>query len=1013
MKIQNVNDLIKIDNIIFKKIVLFNSAQYAYFERNFDENILIEGNNNSGKTTMLNALQFVLLPEENLANFEHKFAINSGADSKQYKADETYKFYFPTDESYIIFEIENKYGIFCILLYRHNLNEKSFRRVILDCTYEEIKNLFFNEINKELIEFKRIDLLSKIKDRLVNLNRTNGYKTLTNRKEIIQNLFSITTQDNEINKHILVPLKDTKETTIDSFNILFKSLYKMSKFDTLHKKKLISEIIEKDFNSRDKSANFNFLDTKIKYQDYYKEKTILNDILNRKSEFEKLIVLYDNQPILFNKMKEDIVKIYLFLQKDNNDLQEQIKTHYIKQKELNEKQQEITKNNIEILEKLNELDKNIELNNKDLSKIKFDSLKIYKYIQDNQNLLNINFKQLSTDLEILNFLQENRNFLLNHFEEELNKTKKILNQFKTKKEEIELKTLNNVKTTIQDLEKNKSIILKKQKELQEQINNIPLYQIDDFTDEEKIKLQILFSMDFKLQKYESFSKENIKKLKDFLNLFLLTNDNKTLQIDNVNITYNIFETGSKTKLEDEHHSLILKLQNLELDIKILKENIDPIEELQLYIKQIEKNEKEIYLYQEIIPFINKINEFVITYKQLNTENLQYNIKMKEYKNDKNNLDNQIKTVENNINNIKESTKKLYSQEISNKDYLKKLENFENIEFFFKMDIESLSKNILIEIPNILDIKSEYEKFIENKNNYQKNILLINVIISKFNNTNIFNKLDEIYKNEYETNSSYQKILIEYLKEKFDNLMIEIEQNNINIKSLFDETNHNIEILKEVKNNIDNFSKKINEKFNDIQISNILKIKFDIVLNKEFIKILDKLNNAMNVNNDENIIDYIEQISNYIEHHFNNKTMIKIEHLIEDIKYSISLYKNDLNEYVFLDNSQSNGTETMINFIFMIFMFKNIYKDGNNLKLIIPVDELAKIDIYNMETLVDIVSKQNYIIVSAVPSSTPDMLRIFNNNYILIGELIKTSFSENAKLLVTNEKLPFERIDNEN
>ncbi len=67
----------------------------------------------------------------------------------------------------------------------------------------------------------------------------------------------------------------------------------------------------------------------------------------------------------------------------------------------------------------------------------------------------------------------------------------------------------------------------------------------------------------------------------------------------------------------------------------------------------------------------------------------------------------------------------------------------------------------------------------------------------------------------------------------------------------------------------------------------------------------------------------------------------------------------------------------------------------------------------METLVDIVSKQNYIIVSAVPSSTPDMLRIFNNNYILIGELIKTSFSENAKLLVTNEKLPFERIDNEN
>ena len=79
------------------------------------------GQNNKGKTSILNALKLFLLPEENLKDCKNKFAFR---DSKGgfYSGGESHRHYFPDDFSFIVLEAENRHGAFCQILYR-NKNE--------------------------------------------------------------------------------------------------------------------------------------------------------------------------------------------------------------------------------------------------------------------------------------------------------------------------------------------------------------------------------------------------------------------------------------------------------------------------------------------------------------------------------------------------------------------------------------------------------------------------------------------------------------------------------------------------------------------------------------------------------------------------------------------------------------------------------------------------------------------------------------------------------------------------
>jgi len=82
-----------------KKIILINAGKYEYAEVLLDGAIQIVGPNNSGKTTLINTLQFLYVDERSRMTFEG------------YTFDQTLDYYFSSEHSYVLFECQTLRGL--------------------------------------------------------------------------------------------------------------------------------------------------------------------------------------------------------------------------------------------------------------------------------------------------------------------------------------------------------------------------------------------------------------------------------------------------------------------------------------------------------------------------------------------------------------------------------------------------------------------------------------------------------------------------------------------------------------------------------------------------------------------------------------------------------------------------------------------------------------------------------------------------------------------------------------
>lgn len=80
------------------KIILINSGKYEYAEVELDGAIQIVGRNNSGKTTLINTLQFLYIDERSRMSFG------------SYTLDQTLDYYFSGEHSYVLFECRTLRG---------------------------------------------------------------------------------------------------------------------------------------------------------------------------------------------------------------------------------------------------------------------------------------------------------------------------------------------------------------------------------------------------------------------------------------------------------------------------------------------------------------------------------------------------------------------------------------------------------------------------------------------------------------------------------------------------------------------------------------------------------------------------------------------------------------------------------------------------------------------------------------------------------------------------------------
>lgn len=130
------------DLYAIRQLIFVNSAAYAYTEIRVDQHTALFGRNNLGKTSMLNALKLFLLPEENFKMCDRKFGFRSKTGDS-YSTQESFNYYFPDQNSFILLEAENLYGPFCILLHQGR-KDFSYARIVVPCAYEKIRHLFWD-----------------------------------------------------------------------------------------------------------------------------------------------------------------------------------------------------------------------------------------------------------------------------------------------------------------------------------------------------------------------------------------------------------------------------------------------------------------------------------------------------------------------------------------------------------------------------------------------------------------------------------------------------------------------------------------------------------------------------------------------------------------------------------------------------------------------------------------------------------------------------------------------------
>ena len=211
------------ERFVLKKLVFVNSAGHCFTEIGIDRHLAVFGQNNKGKTSILNALKLFLLPEENLKDCKNKFAFR---DSKGgfYSGDESNRHYFPDDFSFIILEAENRHGAFCQILYRNKI-ERGYGRVLLPQAFDALRHLFWNtesSLNGGLGEKAADASLKTVLDTLKRL----GGETLSDKKDIRQKLFYEGEYNPAEGRFCMLPFAGGgSEREIKAFRSLFQLAY--------------------------------------------------------------------------------------------------------------------------------------------------------------------------------------------------------------------------------------------------------------------------------------------------------------------------------------------------------------------------------------------------------------------------------------------------------------------------------------------------------------------------------------------------------------------------------------------------------------------------------------------------------------------------------------------------------------------------------------------------------------------------------------------------------------------
>lgn len=911
-----MNNILQLDRLYrLEKIAFHNSANMNFCCFDLTKNTHLQGSNGSGKSSILNTVQIGYLPYTSFDNIDKNYTFKS---SKKFTKDETYNYYFPENNSYLIYEFRNPHGIFCQIIAKDG--QQQFRRMFVSATYEEILPWFWTFENEDDIlgkptKINLFDLEQKVKSK---------QGKILNKKKDIENIIYKEYDINKDNCIFSVFHTNIEENKSKIINIIMRLSNDASMITNDILKSVMCEIMDtKGVNTDDK------LDI---------------DLLNIISELENLEIQGKDITLKKNLLNDKKRLDFCFNEFENNE-KEIINLFFLISEYLDR-----TTNTIDNDLKINNgllIDINTEINNhKNNIEEANNSL---KSLENRIAVLNSHIEQHSKlEIEINNIMQKknitNANDMLEQIKKQLNTNYDYLEDIKNSK---------NIEKRIKE-NKNK---LKNNIDLKDNIiqqinnfNNLFLRTIpNNYSD-------ILFTINNKFSSL--INNENIKFKEDIINFCnLFTVNNNVLYLDNISLGH-IKKYDFKT----------LEMLNIELDT--INEEIYNIENI---IKTDESKLKDSFSEhkeEELKKDINKL-ENIQQNTRLYLSGIDNYFKNKEEFDNKNNLhinlsneikllQEHIKTAKENKANITENNKQLNNEKNQNDSYIEK----------FKIFTHGLQNEIKIPENYIPYNQHTNQSYHELKDLCNKNSLFLNeisTIIKNFINNEIIQDDKKI--------SIKSNLNILDIKEELYNPLYRIYTDLNNEEELW-KTNvkNNVVLISDRITNISNYIKQYNMIFN-IYNKNLEKVKLSSINNfkikpeyepsilnliKEFEDIGRLRNDGIEIFFEEKLTEKFKNIISILNIKKENGYKINANNLIKSIEIE---YQDQYGKYI--TTAPSTGTNVVISTILLSMIIKDF---GGDFDISIPInlDETGQIDNKNLKELITFINNNNLTLFSASP-----------------------------------------------
>lgn len=932
------------------ELIFINAGSNYYVRLPVNQSAALFAGNNEGKTSSLSALKLFLLPEVNFKASTAKFNFSSGGTP--FTDIDSFKYYFPSTESYIICEAANpRYpNGFCWILFKSV--DYHYDRIAVPYPYSFIEHLFWNsssDYNESIGSLHNNISIRTIKDKL--LSKQYGGILLTDRKIIGEAIYSRTTSQDDHTRFCLLPMiQKSSVDSIKTVRALLDMAFDLSNASTKSLPIAIGSIIDSKGLSVVRDDGI-FLDLENKLNEW---KTLQTD--------QNTLSLIEEKLPLWSQFKKEVNE-YNKQKSDTNAIFCQISDYTDQALELFNKQSKSLQDQVEEYRKRYN-DKDVELKSLNESITKLSTL------------IQVTEEKIKEDQYTLSTVQRLKNF---YKQKNIHTTEKMINDLK-QQENVN----NNMIESLQDKDVYKQKITKLILEINknsEQITKLKssckkIQNRNSFLDQfEKHTSSVLLSLNENFTHLTTVVSPNEKQIiAEFTHLFM--NLDGQLALCNESFTNIPFK---------KYSDIDVSLKVIE-KIKVLEALNDRLREESASLNQVSKASPETRK-QTLSEIIKQNNLIASQLRDLTGESTiqhRLNESKKKLDIDQNKLIQQQKSksfLQQQVENLKDqwnnanSTYERNEKILSNlKVLISELKSLSLIKRgYFKTPIEISQEIVLTNINqyNSAYVKASIEKI--KKNIYS--LTEINSTIRNFLNIFIDYHFIEVSPEEkYQINMS-NKLFDSYydsLQKKFETLDAQKEHYYRRLQAHNNTVATAIRIINNTKDLIDTYSNRLNRQLAGYQISNLDNVNINIDYHPQYTAAVSAMNKMSVIQDTTYPKELYDNIQNF-QASFYIKALNKIDiaKIIEKVSYSFS--RNGTKENI----PQSNGTNSMVNAILLAILFKGMIPEDLKLQLPVVFDEVGKLDEGNLNEIYKIVTEQNLILFVATPDPTGVIASVLN------------------------------------